>query len=104
MLFTSKLLKKGYATNGTAIESKEGMYYVYILQSTKYQEKYYVGFTKDLGKRFEDHNNSKSVYTTKYKPWKIAYYCAFVNKKKALDFEKYLKTSSEIVFRNKRLI
>jgi len=31
-------------------------------------------------------------------------YCAFNDKKRALDFEKYLKTSSGIAFKNKRFI
>jgi len=35
---------------------------------------------------------------------KLVFYAAFETKKKALDFEKYLKTNSGFAFRNKRLI
>ncbi|MDD4995230.1 MAG: GIY-YIG nuclease family protein [Patescibacteria group bacterium] len=79
------------------------MYYVYIIQSLKFSNRYYTGFSENVHKRLDDHNNGKSVHTNKYGPWKIIFYCAFDNKKKALDFEKYLKTASGIAFRNKRL-
>lgn len=80
------------------------MYYVYILRSHDFKNKIYTGFTQNLNQRIKDHNNGKSKHTSKYKSWKIAYYSVFVDKQKALDFEKYLKTSSGIAFRNKRLL
>jgi len=80
------------------------MFYVYIIQSEKYANQFYTGFSENINNRLEDHNNGKSVHTNKFKPWKIIFHCVFENKKKALDFEKYLKTASGIAFRNKRLI
>ncbi len=80
------------------------MYYVYIIQSEKYHKQFYTGFTESIEDRLEDHNSGKSPHTSKFRPWKLIYYCAFEDKKKALDFEKYLKTASGIAFRNKRLI
>ncbi len=80
------------------------MYYVYIIQSEKYISQFYTGFTENIESRLDDHNSGKSPHTNKFKPWKLIYYCAFEDKKKALDFEKYLKTASGIAFRNKRLI
>jgi predicted GIY-YIG superfamily endonuclease len=59
---------------------------------------------KNINSRLKDHNKGKSQHTNKYKPWKLVYYCVFKDKKKALNFEKYLKTASGIAFRNKRLI
>jgi len=78
------------------------MYYVYILElidKTKY-----VGYSSDLENRINDHNNGNVPQTKKLRPLKLIYYCAFINKKKALDFESYLKTNSGFAFRNKRLI
>lgn len=78
------------------------MNYVYILKLENGQ--FYVGFTKDLRTRVRRHSQ-KAVKTTKrFKPEKLIFYAAFLNKKKALDFEKYLKSSSGFAFRKKRLI
>ena len=80
------------------------MFYVYILQSLNSQKQIYIGFTQDIKQRIKDHNHGKSKHTDKFKPWKIIYISAFIDKKKALDFEKYLKTSSGKAFMRKRLI
>jgi len=80
------------------------MYYVYIIQSVEFSKRFYTGFTENINNRLDDHNHGKSPYTSKFKPWKLLYFCAFNDKKRALDFEKYLKSSSGIAFRNKHLI
>jgi putative endonuclease len=80
------------------------MYYVYVLDSLGSCSKIYIGFTENLGQRLVDHNNGKSTYTSKYRPWKIIYYCAFEKKEKALEFERYLKSGSGKSFLYKRLI
>ena len=79
------------------------MYYVYILKSINFDETY-VGQTNNLKNRIDDHNSGKSKHTSKYKPWDIVGYYAFSNKQKALNFEKYLKTSSGKAFMKKRLV
>lgn len=73
-------------------------------QSIDFPRQFYTGFSEDIDGRLDDHNKGKSVHTNKFKPWKMIFYCAFNDKKKALEFEKYLKTASGIAFRNKRLI
>jgi len=78
------------------------MYYVYILQLLN--NSCYTGFSSNLKNRIKDHNEGKVSQTKNFRPLKLIYYCAFINKKKALDFEKYLKTNSGFAFRNKRLI
>ena len=80
------------------------MFYVYIIQSIDFPAQFYTGFSGNIENRVEEHNSGKSVHTNKFKSWKLKYYCAFFDKKRALDFEKYLKTASGIAFRNKRLI
>ncbi|MDD3284001.1 MAG: GIY-YIG nuclease family protein [Patescibacteria group bacterium] len=80
------------------------MFYIYIIQSINFKSKFYTGFSKYLKNRLNDHNRGISPYTNKFRPWKLIYYCVFLDKKKALDFERYLKTASGIAFRNKRLI
>lgn len=79
------------------------MQYVYILQSQK-DKSYYTGTTHDLQKRLKDHN-WHTVKSTKSKaPYKIIWYCAFLDKNKAFELEKYLKTGSGIAFYKKRFI
>jgi len=80
------------------------MFYVYIIQSSRFPKKLYTGFSENIEGRLDDHNMGKSPHTSKFKPWKMIYYCAFDDKKKALDFEQYLKTASGIAFRNKRFL
>jgi predicted GIY-YIG superfamily endonuclease len=80
------------------------MYYVYLIQGSNYPKQFYTGFTENINARLKEHNKGKSVHTNKFKPWKMINCVVFIDKKKALDFEKYLKTASGIAFRNKRFI
>ncbi len=80
------------------------MYYVYILHSLKESDRYYVGYTVDIDKRLDEHNNGKSTHTKLWMPWEIAAYVAFKSKDKAQQFEKYLKSGSGHAFFRKRLI
>lgn len=80
------------------------MYYVYIIKSIKNESSLYTGFTENIKNRLGEHNSGKSPHTSKYIPWKFIHISIFTDKKKALNFEKYLKTGSGIAFRNKRLI
>src|SRR5205814_698505 len=79
------------------------MWYVYIIGSISSPEQEYIGATADLKQRMSDHNAGKSAHTAKFKPWKLVWYCAFPDKYKALEFEKYLKSHSGRAFANKRL-
>ncbi len=79
------------------------MYYVYLLRSITHCEQTYVGFTEDLKTRYAAHNNGQSPHTSKYKPWELVSYTAFQDRRKALSFEKYLKSHSGKAFASKRL-
>ncbi|MFA5749804.1 MAG: GIY-YIG nuclease family protein [Candidatus Shapirobacteria bacterium] len=46
--------------------------YVYILQSLKNQ-RFYIGSTNDLERRFLEHNSGKNKYTSLNKPFKIVF-------------------------------
>ena len=67
-------------------------YYVYILLS-KYKQKYYtyVGYTKNLHKRLDLHNQSKGAKYTKGKKWIIIYKKLYKNKSLAMKYEYQLK-------------
>jgi len=79
------------------------MYYVYILKSKKDYSRY-IGVTQDLKRRISEHNSGSAKYSNSKRPYKLIWYCVFPNKKRAYDFEQYLKSSSGYAFTKKRLI
>jgi len=79
------------------------MWYVYINRSVDFPDQEYTGATGDLKQRMKDHDVGKSSHTAKFAPWKLLWYCAFTDKCKALEFEKYLKSHSGRAFAKKRL-
>lgn len=79
-------------------------YYVYIiLQSESDTERHYIGFTDDLEICLREHNSKKCKHTSKLTPWRIKTAVAFTNRKKALEFEQYLKSASGRAFAKKHL-
>ena len=65
-------------------------YYVYILQSKK-DNSLYIGYTSDLRKRFKQHNDGESQATKPFRPYKLIFYEAFLNRIDAKHREEYLK-------------
>jgi predicted GIY-YIG superfamily endonuclease len=85
------------------LPAMDSHYFVYILNSIGFPDRFYIGFTCDIEKRLEHHNSGGDAYTAKFKPWKIKTYIAFHDKERALAFERYLKTASGRAFAKKRL-
>ncbi len=67
------------------------MFYTYVLISEKDKE-LYVGFTKDLKKRFDEHEKGLVAPTAHRRPLKLVYYEACLNENDAIAREKYFKT------------
>lgn len=78
------------------------MFYVYILRSQK-DNNLYTGYTKDLKKRFEQHNKGLIASTKERRPLELIYYEACLVQKDAIRREKYLKTYKGKLFLKKRL-
>ena len=68
-------------------------YYVYILKSKNYN-KTYIGYTNNLERRIREHNSGKSIFTSKFIPWKLVYKEEFDNQIEARKKEKYYKSSA----------
>ena len=68
------------------------MTYVYILQSTAFPERFYVGVTHELKSRLTSHNAGEVRHTAKFRPWTVKNYFPFQDAEKARAFEKYLKS------------
>ena len=77
--------------------------YVYILQSVADARRFYVGLATDLRERLATHNRGHVRYTAQRRPWALKIYVAFRDRKRAADFERYLKSSSGRAFVKKRL-
>ena len=78
------------------------MFYTYVLSSQK-DKKLYVGCTKNLKVRFEDHNKGKVPSTRDRKPFTLIYYEACLSNKDALHREVYFKTTYGKRFISSRL-
>lgn len=68
------------------------MQYVYIIKSKK-DGKNYVGYTKNLKLRFEQHQKGLVVATKNRRPLILIYYEACISQQDATHREKYLKTA-----------
>jgi predicted GIY-YIG superfamily endonuclease len=80
------------------------MFYVYLLRSNNFLDQTYIGFTEDLKARLRAHNAGESRHTAKFAPWELVSYHAFKEKRKAQEFEYYLKTGSGRAFAKKRFL
>ena len=68
------------------------MFYVYVIESIK-NEELYIGYSSDLRRRFQEHNQGLNFSTKRYKPWKCIYYESCLHEEDAKRREKYFKTS-----------
>jgi len=60
--------------------------------------------SRDLKQRLLQHNSDSTKTTKNRGEFKLIWYCAFNDKLRAYEFERYLKSSSGHAFANKRLI
>jgi len=79
------------------------MKYVYILQSVINLERYYTGVTDNVEAHLNKYNLGEVLHVSKFKPWRIKTYIAFLDEKQVFEFEKYLKSGSGRAFAKKRL-
>ncbi len=78
------------------------MHYTYVLLS-KVDDNFYVGYTRDLKRRFELHNNGRVQSTKNRRPLELLYYEACLDQQVATKREKYFKTYEGRMFIKRRL-
>lgn len=78
------------------------MYFVYLLQCS-ITAKWYIGYTSDLQLRLKQHNERKSIFTSKYGPWKLIYYEAYLEQRDAIGREIFLKSGSGYRYLKKQM-
>jgi len=72
------------------------MHYVYFLQSQK-RDHIYIGYTKNLEKRPEEHNSGKNYATRRYAPFRLVYYEAYLHPADAINREYKLKHHGSVI-------
>ncbi len=70
------------------------VYYVYLLKSKK-DESLYIGYTNDLKRRFDEHNDKKSRSTKHKAPFELVYYEAYQSSSDARFREDQLKRHAQ---------
>ena len=66
-------------------------YFVYMLKSLGKDSVTYVGYTNDLKKRINLHNNNKGAKFTRGRKWKLIFKEKLNSKKEAISREYYIK-------------
>ena len=74
-------------------------YFVYMLKSLGKESITYVGYTNNLKKRINLHNNNKGAKFTRGRKWKLIYKEKLNSKKEAISREYYIKKNRTL--RNK---
>lgn len=78
------------------------MVFTYVLKSEK-DGGFYVGFTKNLKQRFEQHQKGFVESTKNRRPLQLIYYEACINQEDASRREKYFKSYHGRMFLKRRL-
>ena len=72
-------------------------FYVYILKTISSKiSKTYVGYTNNLKKRLNTHNNNKGAKSTKGHKWELIYKKKFISKSKAMSYEYKIKKNRKL--------
>jgi putative endonuclease len=76
---------------------------VYVLRNTEHSPRYYTGRTSDVARRQAEHNAGSCIHTAKYRPWTIDVLIEFPEERRAVAFERYLKSGSGVAFAQRHL-
>ena len=68
--------------------------FVYILKNASAPARYYTGVTSDVEARLTAHNEGKCRHTANGRPWHVDVLIEFADEKRAVAFERYLKSGS----------
>jgi predicted GIY-YIG superfamily endonuclease len=77
--------------------------FVYILRNSETPPRYYTGVTSHVGRRCAEHNAGTCTHTAKHRPWSIDVVIEFADERRAVAFERYLKSGSGVAFAQRHL-
>jgi putative endonuclease len=77
--------------------------FVYVLKNGAVPMRYYTGLTSDVARHHAEHNAGSCTHTSKHRPWSIDVVVEFADERRAVAFERYLKSGSGVAFANRHL-
>jgi putative endonuclease len=77
--------------------------FVYVLKNQDAQPRYYTGLTSNVAARLAGHNAGHSPHTARNSPWEVDVVLEFADEKRAVAFERYLKSGSGVAFAQRHL-
>jgi putative endonuclease len=77
--------------------------FVYVLKSERHADRYYTGVTSNVCARLSTHNDGGCLHTASGRPWNIDVVVEFADEKRAVAFERYLKSGSGNAFATRHL-
>jgi len=77
--------------------------FVYVLKNGEEPPRYYTGITSDVARRHAEHNAGSCTHTAKHCPWSVDVVIEFADERRAVAFERYLKSGSGVAFANRHL-
>ena len=72
--------------------------FVYVLKNDDNHPHFYVGLTTDVKARLDDHNAGRCPHTASRRMWQLHVVIEFSEEKRAIRFERYLKSGSGRAF------
>ena len=79
------------------------MYYAYVIKSIEH-DYFYKGHCENLEERLSQHNAGMTASIRPYIPFKVVYFENFETREKAIEREKYFKSSRGREFLKKQLL
>lgn len=77
--------------------------FVYILKNNWQPARYYTGVTSHVASRVRAHNAGLCSATASARPWQVDVVVTFSDERRALAFERYLKSGSGVAFAQRHL-
>jgi putative endonuclease len=77
--------------------------FVYVLKSDVTPGRYYTGLTADVLRRLGEHNDGRCPSTASWRPWHLDLIVEFPDERRAVAFERYLKSGSGAAFARRHL-
>jgi len=75
----------------------------YVLKNAENPPHFYTGVTAALRERLDAHNAGRCHHTPKHRPWAVDVLVKFADERRALKFERYLKSGSGVEFARRHL-
>ena len=76
---------------------------MYVLKGRVAPARYYTGLTSNVAGRLAAHNAGQCPHTASGRPWEMDVVIEFADERRAVAFEKYLKSGSGVAFAQRHL-